>query len=78
LSYPSSEDRDTQADPDLALGKSGHWHGLTPLAQAEWAETYSALALVKGNVVGAFWMANAWSATRLRATAVFQDAIPTE
>jgi hypothetical protein len=55
LSYPSSEDRDPQADPECAVGKAGFWHGLTPLAQAEWAETYTALALVKGNVAGAFW-----------------------
>jgi hypothetical protein len=55
LSYPSSEDRDLQADPQLVVGKSGFWHGLTPLAQAEWAETYTALALAKGNITGAFW-----------------------
>ncbi|MCE9530636.1 MAG: endo-1,4-beta-xylanase [Planctomycetes bacterium] len=55
LSYPSATDRDPQADPDLQPGKSGWWHGLTPVAQAEWAETFSSLALAKSHVIGVCW-----------------------
>ncbi len=55
LSYPSSAEPDPQADPEQRLGQAGWWHGLTPLAQAEWAETFTGLALAKGNVIGVFW-----------------------
>ena len=55
LSYPSSSDRDPRAEPEETVGKAGWWHGITALAQAEWAETFAALALAKGNVVGVFW-----------------------
>ena len=55
LSYPSSTDRDLRADAEQSTGKAGYWHGVTTLAQAEWAETFTSLALAKGFVVGAFW-----------------------
>ena len=55
LSYPSAIDADPHSDRELEIGKSGHWHGLTPLAQAEWAEKYASLALSKGYVVGVTW-----------------------
>jgi hypothetical protein len=55
LSYPSSADRDPLADPEQMVGKTGWWHGITPLAQAEWAEAFTTLALAKGNVSGVHW-----------------------
>ena len=55
LSYPSSAEPDAFSDPEQNLGKAGWWHGLTPLAQAEWAETFASLALTKGNVIGVYW-----------------------
>ena len=55
FSYPSSADRDALADPDLVVGRTGWWHGLTPEAQAKWAETFTSLALAKGYIVGVCW-----------------------
>ena len=55
LSYPSSPAPDPHADPEQRLGEAGWWHGLTPLAQAEWAEAFTGLALAKGHVFGVFW-----------------------
>jgi Glycosyl hydrolase family 10 len=55
LSYPSSDAPDALADPEQILGKSGWWHGLTPLAQAEWAEAFTGLAMAKGHVLSVFW-----------------------
>jgi hypothetical protein len=55
LSYPSSTEPDLQADPTLTAGRSGWWHGVGPVAQAEWAELFTSLSLAKGFVVGAYW-----------------------
>jgi hypothetical protein len=55
LSYPSSADPDPQADPTLTAGRAGWWHGLGPVAQAEWAELFTSLALAKGFVIGVCW-----------------------
>jgi hypothetical protein len=55
LSYPSSADPDPQADPLLKAGRAGWWHGLGPVAQAEWAEVFASLALAKTFVIGVCW-----------------------
>jgi hypothetical protein len=55
LSYPSAPGRDPLADPGAIADGAGHWHGLSLLAQAEWAETFASLALAKGYVAGVTW-----------------------
>jgi hypothetical protein len=55
LSYPSDSAKDPLADPSLSIGAAGWWHGLTPPAQAEWAEIFTSLALAKGYVAGTCW-----------------------
>jgi len=55
LGYPSASGPDPDADPDYRID-AGHWHGpFSPLIQADWAETFSALALCKPSVQGVFW-----------------------
>ncbi len=55
LSYPSSSEPDALADPTLTVGSAGWWHGINPAAQADWAETYSSVALAKSFVNGVYW-----------------------
>src|SRR5207245_4603907 len=55
MACPSSASADPKADPDLRPG-AGQWHGgFTPAAQADWAETFAALALCKPFVSGVYW-----------------------
>jgi len=55
LCYPSSVNRDPNADPEAAVGRTGVWHGLTPDAQAKWAENFTALGLAKPFVSSTCW-----------------------
>jgi hypothetical protein len=55
LGYPSAEDADSQADPELKVA-AGHWHGGTsPEVQAEWAASFAALAVCKPSVRSVQW-----------------------
>jgi hypothetical protein len=55
LGYPSANDSDPAADPDLSVG-AGSWRGgFRPEVQADWAEAFGALALCKPTVQGVFW-----------------------
>jgi hypothetical protein len=63
LGYPSSDQTDADADPDLHV-EGGHWGGgFTPEAQAVWASDVTALAVCKPFVQGVQW-------------AHFRDAVP--
>jgi hypothetical protein len=55
MSYASASDVDVLADPEQLIGRNGQWHDVSPLAQAEWAEMFAALALAKGRVIGVTW-----------------------
>jgi hypothetical protein len=56
LGYPSGDQPDLDADPELRLG-AGRWGGgFTPAAQAAWAEAYAALAAAKPYVQGVQWV----------------------
>jgi hypothetical protein len=56
LGYPSSDQPDLDADPELRIG-AGRWDGgFTPAAQAGWAEAYAALAVGKPYVQGVQWV----------------------
>lgn len=55
MNYPSSAEDDPQADPSIHVGSAGWWHGLTPVAQAEWVEAFATLALARTNVIGVCW-----------------------
>jgi hypothetical protein len=55
LGYPSASSADPLADPDLRAD-AGHWRGgLTPEAQADWAQAFATLAVCKPYVQGAHW-----------------------
>jgi hypothetical protein len=55
LGYPSSVEPDPHADPSLEV-TAGYWHGgFTPEVQAEWAESFTALAMCKPFVRGVHW-----------------------
>jgi hypothetical protein len=55
LGYPSADDPDPRADPELKVA-AGHWDGgFSPEAQASWAAAFGALALCKPAVQGVFW-----------------------
>ncbi len=55
MSYPSATTPDPNADPTLTAGAAGWWHGISPEVQAQWAETFTALALAKGYVASVCW-----------------------
>ncbi len=55
LGYPSSLGADFDADPDMHVG-GGQWRGgYTPEVQAEWAASFTPLALCKPYVQGIQW-----------------------
>jgi hypothetical protein len=55
LGYPSADGSDPDADPELRVA-AGRWHaGFNPATQAEWAESFSTLALCKPFVQGVQW-----------------------
>lgn len=55
LGYPCAEGPDADADSELAVA-AGHWRGApSPQTQAEWAETFGALALCKPAVRAVQW-----------------------
>jgi hypothetical protein len=55
LAYPSAEEADPSADPELQVN-AGRWRGgFTPQTQAEWANAYGALALCKPFVNSVQW-----------------------
>jgi hypothetical protein len=55
LGYPSGEDPDFKADPDLSVS-GGHWRdGFSPDRQADWVDTFAALALCKPAVRCVQW-----------------------
>jgi hypothetical protein len=55
LGYPSADQPDLDADPELRAG-AGRWDGgFTPAAQAAWAEAYASLAVCKPYVQGVQW-----------------------
>jgi hypothetical protein len=55
LGYPSDDQDDPDADPELRVG-AGRWAGgCTPDAQASWAGTFARLALCKPFVQGVQW-----------------------
>jgi hypothetical protein len=56
LGYPASEQTDTEADPELAVG-AGRWDGgFTPATQAQWAPAFASLAVCKPFVQGVQWV----------------------
>lgn len=55
LAYPASPEADPQADLAERVGGAGHWHGVSPAAQADWAEAFASLALSKSFVSGVVW-----------------------
>jgi hypothetical protein len=55
LAYPSGEAKDALADPELSVG-AGLWRdGFSPSTQADWATTFTRLALCKPFVRGVTW-----------------------
>ena len=55
LGYPSSADRDPQADPEQTL-HAGHWRsGFSPTVQADWISAFANLALCKPYVRTVRW-----------------------
>jgi hypothetical protein len=55
LGYPSSDQADRDADPEMRVD-AGRWgDGFTPATQADWAESFGALALCKPPVQGVQW-----------------------
>ena len=56
LGYPSSPSGDPEADPEMRVG-AGNWHGgFSPQIQADWAASFTSLALCKPYVQGVNWI----------------------
>lgn len=55
LSYPSAEGHEPNADATAMAGRNGNWHGISPQAQADWAEAFASLAVCKTHVCGVYW-----------------------
>ena len=56
LGYPSSDQPDAGADPELHV-EGGHWgDGFTPEVQADWVADVAALALCKPYVQSVQWV----------------------
>jgi len=55
LGLPSADAPDAMADPELRVG-AGHWHEhYSPAGQADWADTFAALAICKPYVQAVNW-----------------------
>jgi hypothetical protein len=55
LGYPSSDQTDPDADPEIRVD-AGRWgDGFTPQTQADWADAFSSLALCKPPVLAVQW-----------------------
>jgi hypothetical protein len=55
LGYPSSTGPDPDADPDYRVA-AGHWReGVNPRSQADWATSFTSLAICKPGVQGVYW-----------------------
>jgi hypothetical protein len=55
LGYPSSSGPDPDADPDYRIDAGRLDGSFSPAAQADWAESYAAIALCKPSVHGVYW-----------------------
>jgi GH35 family endo-1,4-beta-xylanase len=54
LGYPSVNEPDPEADPELAVG-AGHWNGYTLESQANWTDSFTTLCLAKPYVKSVRW-----------------------
>jgi hypothetical protein len=55
LGYPSAAEKASHADPDQRVGLGAWREGFTPLAQADWAASFTALVMCKPYVRAAYW-----------------------